>query len=214
MNHSFGHQEFRVTQSSPFGKQESEYDKQVSFTRNVLVAGYQVSLVHDPIVKGQEALLSFDIHTPMGQEASVEPYLGANMHLAVIKDDWTQFMHTHPVGMMGGGHAYTRLHRSMQIFKEAKADAGHDASMPQEGGDDAITFRVIFPEAGLYKVFGQFRPQGTSLPVDEALTASFWVEVKDQSPSALSPWWILLISSFILIGLLTKAVQRYLAVSE
>ncbi|OGZ46136.1 MAG: hypothetical protein A3C84_05130 [Candidatus Ryanbacteria bacterium RIFCSPHIGHO2_02_FULL_48_12] len=213
INHSFGHQEFRVEQNSPFGKQEPEYDKQVSFTRNVLVAGYQVSLVHDPIVKGRETLLSFDIHTPTGQEASVEPYLGANMHLAVIKDDWTQFIHTHPADMMSREHAYMPLHWPIRVFKEAKADAGHDVSVPH-GGDETINFRVIFPESGVYKVFGQFRPQGTDLPADEALTASFWVEVKDQPALAVSPWWILLISSLILIGLLSKAVQKYLAVSE
>jgi hypothetical protein len=40
-----------------------------------------------------------------------------------------------------------------------------------------VSFEQVFPRAGYYKIFVQFRPEKTKLPPDEAILAEFWVNV-------------------------------------
>ena len=170
--HSFGHPEFSVRGVGAVS------EKQFSFARNVIAGNYQVSLkMEEPVAKGHEHDLSFDIHTLTGQEVGVEDYLGAAMHLTIIKEDWKQFIHTHP-----------------------------------EGVDETINFHVVFPEAGLYKMFAQFRPQGADLPADKAVTVSFWVKVEEKAPIGVSSRWFLFIISAVFILILSWVVARYLKV--
>lgn len=201
INHAFGHEPFNV-----LGEGTKE-DKNVSFGRNVIVDKYQVALkLEEPVAKGHEHDLSFDVHSFDGREVEVEDFLGAPMHLSIIKDDWKQFIHTHPgEGMMdmeGKPHGVIRLISSAKAHGEA--DEGQK--------EDAISFHVVFPEAGLYKVFAQFRPLGSDLPPDQAYTASFWVEVKEGSAIGISSWWGLLIVSLVAISTLSWVVRRYLQV--
>ncbi len=202
--HAFGHPEFTV-----YGPGIKE-DKRVSFARNVAVGDYQVLLkLNEPVVKEKETMLRIDIHTQTQDEAMLEDYLGAPMHLAIIKDDQTQFVHTHPL---------SADHMTNSFVPSAQAHGGEEESGEPEfdmrGGDvhtdDTTDFAVIFPEAGLYKAFAQFRTQGIDLPPDEALTAEFWIEVKEEAPFPISPWWALLIVSLILIFLLSKYVKKYI----
>ena len=93
VNYSFGHPEVNI---NGLGLRE---EKKVSFSRNVITGNYQVSLeVSDAVAKGREVDLSFDIHSLTGMEIEVEQYLGADMHLSIIRDDLKQFIHTHPEG--------------------------------------------------------------------------------------------------------------------
>jgi len=166
--------------------------------------------ISDVIVIDREIGLSFDIHTLTGQEVDVEEYLGADMHLSVIKDDRSQFIHTHPES---GNHGHSL---NNGFTETANADAGHDEA-PSTGssvnsGDEAIVFNVTFPEAGLYKAFAQFRPEGVNLPAGEALLAEFWIQVEEKSPLPISQWWLLLIVSAILITGLSWWVKGYLKV--
>ncbi len=230
VTHSFGHPTLDVQ-----GDGERER-KEVLFARNASVGDYQVSLeLDEPVAKGHEHDLSFDVHTKGGSEIVLENYLGVQMHLAVIKDDLTQFIHTHPE--RGGGHS----HSFLPFIQEVKAHGEEvdDHGMPMGGGDETVNFHVTFPETGLYKVFAQFRPDGIGLPVDEALTASFWVQVEESSGIAeegghehapgtparhhestqLKPlqspaWWFLLIVSLGLIGILSVAIHKFITVKK
>ena len=139
------------------------------------------------------------------------------MHLAVIKDDLTQFIHTHPENGAADHHGF-------QFIPEVSAHGGESLGAIE----DTILFHVSFPEAGLYKVFAQFRPEGTNLPLDEALTASFWIQVEGQGegmpeghrestllkPPLSSEWWLLLVVSLFLIGLLSFAVRKFIQVPK
>jgi len=211
--HSFGHPLFDVQGE---GERES---KQVSFERNVVVGGYQVSLeLAEPVGKGHEHDLSFDVHTLQGSEVTLENYLGVPMHLAVIKDDLTQFIHTHPEE--GDHHGF-------QLIQEAWANGDH--AHPDVVEDEAVNFHVTFPEAGLYKVFAQFRPEGISLPEDKSLVASFWIKVEESSlpsqaqdhhestqlkPLQSPAWWFLLAVSLALILLLSLAIHKFITVKK
>lgn len=195
--HSIGQPEFAVAGEG------SQSAKSVSFARNVITGNYQVSLaVDEPVGKQREVDLTFDVHTLVGGEVEVDDYLGAAMHLAVIKDDWTQFIHTHPEE---AGHP----HASRQFISRASAHGETTEETAGAGDDHGITFHVTFPEAGLYKTFAQFRPHGTDLESDEALTAAFWIRVEEQPP-LISNWWLRLVVSFGLILLLSWVVRRYL----
>lgn len=198
VDHTFGHPEVNINGVGP------REDKQVSFSRNIMTGNYQVSFVtDDAVVKGREVEISFDIHTLTGQEITVEDYLDAQMHLVIIKDDWKQFIHTHPASH--DAHSYN------DFIPTAKAN-GDDHS--DQAGDEVISFAVTLPEAGLYKAFAQFRPQGINLPADEAITAEFWIEVLEKSPSIVSQWWGLLIFSVLLIAGLGWWVNNYLKVKS
>ena len=197
-NHAIGHPEIAVAGVG------SKYDKQISFGRNIIVGAYQVSLKMDePAVKGREHDLVFDIHTLTGREVAAEDYLAAKMHLAVIKDDLKQFIHTHPDSSNDPEHG------GIKVINAAFAHGGEEEPLPA-GADETINFHVIFPEAGLYKMFAQFRPQGIDLPPDRALTASFWVKVEERAPLAISGWWINLLWSAAAIVMLGFLVRRYL----
>ncbi|MDO8496289.1 MAG: hypothetical protein Q7S43_03090 [bacterium] len=210
VNYSFGHPEVNV--NGP-GSQE---EKKVSFSRNVIVGNYQVSMVmSDMAVKGREVDLSFDIHTLTGQEVEVEQYLGADMHLSIIKDDQSQFIHTHPGGGSEADHSHSR---APQVINAALAHGDEepagatDEHQTVSSGDEVISFSVTFPEVGLYKAFAQFRPKGIDLPTDQALLAEFWIQVEEEASLPISQWWMLLIISAILIASLSWWVKGYLKV--
>ena len=200
INHAFGHPEILVAGDGP------RDEKKVFFDRNVIVGQYQVALeIDEPVVKGHLHEFNFDIHTITGREVEVENYLGAKMHLSIIKDDLKQFIHTHPESNGDQEHG------SIKIINEALAHGGEEEPLPEGGApDEVINFHATFPEAGYYKIFAQFRPKGINLPQDEAMTASFWVKVEERAPPALSGWWINLIWSSIMILILGLLVKRYL----
>ncbi len=213
VNHTFGHPEIRVRAvDEEFRRLDPRvsYDKQVSFGRNAIVGPYQVSLeLEEPVAKGHPHELAFDIHTVTGDEVAVEPYLDAAMHLTIIRDDWKQFIHTHPAGDGGGDHHGTRP----GIFPLARAHGNEDipgAVHDEAGEDEVVRFAVTFPEAGLYRAFAQFRPRGIDLGPDEALLASFWIQVGEKAPAAVSDKVLYTALSLVLIGLLSWGVHKFL----
>lgn len=208
VTHSFGHPTLEVQGAG------TKAQKNVSFTRNIAVGDYQAILrMKEPVVKGREHDLSFDVHTKGGSEVVLENYLGVQMHLAVIKDDLSQFIHTHSEETEG--HSHSSFPFVQEVYANGGEDHGHDEPVAPAGEDETVNFHVTFPEAGLYKVFAQFRPLGINLPQDEALTASFWIEVKEKATiSQAASWWILLIVSVIGIVLLSIAVHKFITVKK
>jgi len=206
VDHTLGHSEINVE-----GEGE-RVKKEVNFSRNVTVGNYQVSFATvKTVVKGKNQQLSFDVHTLTGGEVELDDYLGASMHLSIIKDDLKQLIHTHPAEQ--GHSGFLRI-------PEARAHGGEEENIPMNGekgnmpmgGEHGINFQVVLPEAGLYKAFAQFRPKGIDLSPDEALTAEFWIKVEEKEPFPLSPWWINLIWSSIAIVVLSLVVKKYLKV--
>ena len=194
INHTFGHPEFAVEGTG------AQSEKLVSFGRNVIVGDYQMALrLGEAVVAKRELEFLFDVHTLDSFETELEDYLGEKIHLAIIKDDWKQFLHIHPSGV--ADH-----HGALRLIPEARANGGgHDTS---EGGH-GVEFHVVLPEPGLYRVFAQFRPRGIDLPPDEALTAAFWVRVTERS-SPFRSQGLLVLVSIVGIIVLSIGVKRYL----
>ncbi len=194
--HVIGHPLLEV-----FGAGET-YEKTIAFGRSVIADAYQVLLNYEgSLVQGQESRLTFEIHDAQGGEVSVEPYLGADMHLLIIKDDLSEFIHAHS----DSGPMHSRHPRILpQVFANGDDHA--------EGTDHGISFQVSFPTAGIYRAYAQFRPKGSTLPEGDAITASFWMEAGEKPPFPFNPWWFLLTTSLLAIGLLSYFVRRYLRV--
>lgn len=201
----FGHSEISVAGEGLIS------EKNVSFGRNVIAEDYQVSLETDmPLIKNRENKLYFDIHDLLGNEINVEDYLGARMHLTIVKDDLKQIIHTHPKHGLEDSHDH-----SFKVINRAKAHGGVEDEHQVE--EEVIGFSVNFTESGLYKAFAQFRPKGTNLPEDKALLAEFWLQVEEKAPSVVSPvspWWGLLIASAVLIVILGLAVNKFIRVKK
>ena len=207
-NHVFGHPIFSVAGAG------EKSNKQIVVSHSTSVDGYQVAADYqEPLAKRQESEISFDIHTMSGDAAEVEPYLAADMHLTIIKDDWTQFIHTHPEGHevdnMDNHHVLI-----IPVINEARAHGAEEEAMPTEHiSGKQIAFHVVFPEAGVYRIYGQFRPKGIDLPADESLTAMFWVRVGETAPLRVSQF-SLIVTSLILMSLLSWIVKKSLVVKE
>lgn len=193
--HAFSHQEFSVE-----GEGE-RYRKQVSFANNVIVGEYQVHLDNpQPLRAGVESDLEFSIRDLFGRPVALEPYLAADIHLSIIKDDLKRFIHTHPEDDHQNVFA-------PQVIPIAQA---HEET-GEAGEAKIISFHVAFPEAGLYRVFAQFRPVGIDSSPDDALTAAFWLRA--EPPPKFAPTQRLLVAvSIILILVLSFVVKKYLAV--
>ncbi|TSC68220.1 MAG: hypothetical protein G01um101466_515, partial [Parcubacteria group bacterium Gr01-1014_66] len=204
--HVFGHEPITIEGEGERSK------KDVFFARSRIVDDYQITLDYaEPLVKGRDADFVFDIHDLTGGEIEVEPYLGADMHLTIIKDDWKQFIHTHPEGR--------EHHEALRIIPFAFAHGDEDTQAT--GEDRKIKFHVTLPEAGLYKAFAQFRPRGIQLHPDEAITTSFWIRVEEQAQgisgiqlNAGTQRIIASIISIIAIIALSYGVKAYLRKAE
>jgi Heavy metal binding domain len=108
--------------------------------------GLRVRLGMSPPAAGREQLMSFDL-TDAETAAPIvdlEPYLGASGHLLIVSQDIVDAAHSHPVAEVSTARGPT------------------------------VVFQVLFPRAGLYRVWGQFQRAG------RVITVSFTVPV---SPS-------------------------------
>jgi cytochrome c-type biogenesis protein len=202
-NHTFGHPMVSVN-----GEGET-FTLQKEITTSRIVGNYQALAHYDELYTG-ESHIDFEIRTATGQPAELENYLGEKMHLSVISEDLAQFIHTHPDS---GEHGTMMDEHSSLFIKRVLANGGEEhADVPS----DHIGFAVNLPKPGFYKMFAQFRPADANLPLNDALTAEFWVQVKEGSRapqlSVSGAWWRNLVVSVVLIILLGWGVRKYITV--
>ncbi|MBI2097629.1 MAG: hypothetical protein HYT46_01700 [Candidatus Vogelbacteria bacterium] len=219
--HAFGHAPFSVAgETFPALPRD--------FSRSVEVGGYKVTLnLTEPAVAGHDHDLSFSISQSDDHPVFLDNYLGAPMHLAVIKDDWTQFIHTHPEDSSHTHAAAPPL--PFELVSRVLANGGgHDEGESTiVAGQDSVNFHVNFPTPGLYRAFAQFRPAVANLAPDDYLLAAFWIEVKDAAQTGgvsvtegsrilagtwSGVWWMRLIVSLVAIVALSLFVKRLIKV--
>jgi hypothetical protein len=123
----------------------------------VVASGYEVTLSHtEPLIVGKTNVLQFAIRDSAGNLVKTERFLGAPMHMVLIKDDLSVYLHAHPED----GHAVAPT-------------------------DPIVRFRQLFTQPGLYKLFAQFRPKDTKLPSDDAILAQFYLKVAADEGTAV-----------------------------
>lgn len=127
--------------------------------------GYEVSLVRPSRIEaGEPAGFTYRIALDGRPVTELRPYLEAPLHLAVVKEDLTHFVHEH--GAVGGEPAAAHAHHS----------GSHDQGQPGYEGPatfgPALAARLSFPEPGRYFLFGQ------AAHGDRLLVSRFAVEVR------------------------------------
>lgn len=134
----------RVAAAPGMGELKTDFSTKKNF------GDYQVSLSSSPerIQSGSEATLKYIIKKNGKDVSTLEPYLGASMHLAIVPVDLKTFMHAH--GVTKG---------------ETHTDHLHAAPPPSRFGPQIET-EVIFPLRGIYKVFSQVKHEGKVLLFD------------------------------------------------
>jgi putative copper export protein len=122
--------------------------QKVDLSRSKNFGQYRVSLLTSPkgIKEGEEAALAYRIEMAGKPVTDLQPYLGAAMHLAVVRSDLTQFMHAHGV-----------------IPGEPQAQHDHIHDMTLEKFGPKIEAAVVFPAKGIYKIFSQVERRGKVL---------------------------------------------------
>lgn len=98
-------------------------------------------MVESPIPAGVETLLVYAITKDGAPVTDLQNYLGAKGHAVVLKEETLEYFHTHP----------------------AEHGAGHGDAAPLPPGE--VHFATNLPTPGRYKVFAQFRPEGSLITV-------------------------------------------------
>jgi hypothetical protein len=146
------------------------------------VGDLKVSLLVDPktIKPGQETAITLDIKDAAGKPVKdLQPYLGAMGHLIIIRQSpvltAANYLHAHP-----------KEHEGMDGMSNMSAMPGEKSSMAMEHSMDKerskqskkatatpgqVNFETAFPEAGVYKLWGQFQRNG------KVITADFTIDI-------------------------------------
>jgi cytochrome c-type biogenesis protein len=215
--HSFGHTPFTVNDFN--NVTGTHHVVQPVFNSLVAVGDYRVELTKDPVLsKNVPANIGFTIKDASGNEVPLDNFLGVKMHLAVIKDDLSVYIHTHPSDHVMDHMMIQNTSSPFSLLPLAYAHGdvpdGHmetPAVAPSQFKAQ-VPFSVTFPSTGTYKLFGQFRPAGLSLVDDQSLVAEFFVNVADSAPQTRgnTPRTLLFVVSIISMLILGVGVKKYL----
>lgn len=138
--------QFRVhVEGSPAQESQEIHRSPASFS------GYDVEMDYVPPRIGDIATLRYTIRKDGDLVTNLAPYLGAAMHVAVVKDDLTHFIHTHGEVHPPGYVAPTTM-------------IGHQHAPPPSRFGPIVEAHVIFPEPGLYTVWGEFKVDDRVIP--------------------------------------------------
>lgn len=133
---------FNVEGTNPMASSAPDFATAKNF------AGYDVEFQAPMAIKaGEVATISYHISKNGASVSDMVPYLGAPMHLAIVKDDFSSFMHTH-----GEVHGSSSLVSAVSAIGMAHM---HTAPSKKFGPD--VEAHVQFPTRGTYYIFGQFK---------------------------------------------------------
>lgn len=128
--------------------------------------GYDVSLYYLQPFAGEVTTLQYTITKDGKPVTDIVPYLSAAMHISVVKNDFSAFIHTHGEVHVPGTPLPPIIVKNGQVI--------HSMAMmilPPTLGPK-IEGHLIFPSPGLYTIWGQFKVGDTVIPT------SFTVQVE------------------------------------
>lgn len=117
--------------------------------------GYEVTLSSPQTIKaGERVRLNYSIKKDGQAVKNLEPYLAAAMHIAIVRQDFSRFTHTHGEAFQPGSVWFQQV-----LGKYVKY---HTHFAPDQFGPEVITqpWTTIFPSPGAYQVFGEFKHEG------------------------------------------------------
>ncbi len=128
--------------------------------------GYDVALSYGIPVAGQVTTLIYDFSKDGKPVTTLAPYLSAAMHVAVVKNDFTSFVHTHgELHPPGVPYPPVRIKNGQVVHTMASM-----YTPPQFG--PRVEAHLVFPTPGRYTVWGQFKVG------EEVVPTAFTVDVE------------------------------------
>lgn len=126
------------------------------------VDGYTVKMTTSgPITAGEEVVFNYDLTHDRQPVNNLESYLGAVGHLIFISSDLEHYVHSHPLGAEHDTAAHKDEERAVGRHQEHDEHGGsvHNSK------SSMVSFHTLFPQAGLYKGWAQFKHQGRVITV-------------------------------------------------
>jgi len=135
--------------------------------------GYRVTFTPsvDNITAGEEVQLGYHIEKDGMPVHDLQPYLGAAIHLAIVSESLDTMLHQHGDAAVDESEVGDHTEESADEHMEDEGDDHHGAALHDEFGPNLMSERIVFPEAGLYQVFGAVKHQG------QIIFTNFMVEV-------------------------------------
>jgi len=133
------------------------------FSREKIFDGYKVALKVPEIVRSKELVqLQYFFEKDGKPVTDLKPYLSAPMHIAIVRADLGRFIHTH-------GEIPPAF---IQRITQRRSSGQHiHAALPNTFGP-AIDGYILFPNPGVYHIFGEFKHEG------KIITVNFTIEAK------------------------------------
>lgn len=136
-------------------------------------SGPKVSLLEDggtmlwhqePLAVDREVTLRFEVRTPDGRPAPLEPYMGMLSHAIITRDDGKVFVHLHPMGSinMAAQMAFARKEREEGTAGTTGTGMDHSAH-EGHGAMGTVSFPYAFPQPGRYRIWVQVKSGGRVL---------------------------------------------------
>jgi hypothetical protein len=147
--------------AQPFGRTAAPGPKM-----SLLEDGGTMVWHQQPMTVDREATLRFEVRTPDGRPASLEPYMGMRSHAILTRDDGRVFVHLHPMGSisMAAQEAFARKEREEGTAGTAGTGmAGMDHGAHGAAPDGVVSFPYAFPQPGRYRIWVQVKSGGRVL---------------------------------------------------
>jgi hypothetical protein len=109
--------------------------------------------------------LGFLVRDRSGKPAVLESYMGMLGHAVIVAEDFSVFVHLHPMGSVS-------MASQMKFAQRDKVPFDMAAMMPAASHDGAVSFPFEFPRSGRYRVWVQTKVNG------EVVTGAFAVTVR------------------------------------
>ncbi len=137
-----------------------------SYPSHGTFGGYDVALSYGIPVAGQVTTLIYDFAKDGKPVTTLAPYLSAAMHVAVVKNDFSSFVHTHgELHPPGVPYPPVRIKNGQVVHTMASM-----YTPPQFG--PRVEAHLVFPSPGRYTVWGQFKVG------EEVIPTAFTVDVE------------------------------------
>lgn len=137
-------EQFRMSVAGAPMQEERE-----TFPLRAMHEGYAVSLQPGFPIVGQPATLVWRVQKDGEDVLDLEPYLGAATHVAIVKEDLSEFIHAHG-----------EVHMPNAPVPKVSATGVHNHVPPPPRFGPLVEAHPVFPSAGIYTVFAQFMHEG------------------------------------------------------
>jgi uncharacterized protein YfkK (UPF0435 family) len=131
-----------------------------------MIGGIRVEMKPDgEFIAGKEMLLNFYVTDILTKKPStdLQNYLGEKAHFVVISQDLQEFVHAHPISNDSGEHNHG------------------DMKMPGKN-DATVSAHIVFPKAGIYKLWAQFQRNGRVIDVPFVVNVAETAKTVNEAP--------------------------------